>query len=452
MKHLSNALRGRAGLLLALGVAAGMLSGCSGVPSGHKTAEEIDLGDSAFLMVSAALVMLMTPALALFYGGLVRARNVLSVVMHSFIAIGIITVLWVLVGYSLAFSPSVLKIGGAGLLGGLDWVGVRAVGMTPSETYAGTVPHRLFMIYQCMFAIITPALISGAFAERMKFKTYVAFIILWSLLVYCPVAHWVWSGEGWLLKLGALDFAGGTVVHITSGFTALLCALMIKPRRGFPHQPFIPHNLVLTVFGAGLLWFGWFGFNAGSALGSGQVAIVAFVSTHCAAAAGAVAWMLVDWIFKDKPTLLGAASGAVAGLVAVTPAAGFVGPLSGIVIGLVAGVVCSYACTWRARRGIDDALDAFGVHGVGGTIGAVMTGVCASPFLNAAVTNPGLLHGGVKLLVLQVIAIVATVAYTLIVSFVILKALDLTMGLRVTTEEEQMGLDLTQHGESAYTS
>ncbi|MCX7719106.1 MAG: ammonium transporter [Candidatus Sumerlaeaceae bacterium] len=452
MKRLSNALRGRAGLVWTLGVAAIVLSGCSGVPSGHKTPEDINFGDTAFLMVSAALVMLMTPALALFYGGLVHARNVLSVVMHSFIALGIITVLWVTVGYSLAFSPSVLKIGGAGLLGGLDWFGVRAVGMTPSETYATTVPHRLFMIYQCMFAIITPALISGAFAERMKFKTYVVFIAIWSLLVYCPVAHWVWSSEGWLLKLGALDFAGGAVVHITSGFTALVCALLIKPRRGFPHQPFIPHNLVLTVLGAGLLWFGWFGFNAGSALGSGQIAIVAFVSTHCAAAAGAVAWMLVDWTFKDKPTLLGAASGAVAGLVAVTPAAGFVGPLSGIAIGLVAGVVCSYACTWRARRGIDDALDAFGVHGVGGTIGALLTGVFASPFLNSAVTNPGLLHGGVKLIVLQVVAVVATVIYTVIVSFVILKVLDLTMGLRVTTEEEQMGLDLTQHGESAYTS
>lgn len=437
-----------------MALAAVTFSGCTATQEfPHKTADDINVGDTAFLLVSAALVMLMTPALALFYGGLVRTRNVLSVVMQSFIALGVITLVWVLWGYSLAFSPAFLKVGEAGLIGSLDWAGLRKVGMVPSETYAPTVPHRLFMIYQCMFAIITPALISGAFAERMKFKTYLAFIVLWCTFVYCPIAHWVWNPDGWLFKLGALDFAGGTVVHISSGFTALLVALMIRPRRGFPREAFMPHNLIYTTLGAGLLWFGWFGFNAGSALGSGQVAVVAFVSTHCAAAAGAVAWMFMDWLFKDKPTVLGAASGAVAGLVAITPAAGFVGPVSGIIIGGTAGVICSWAVTWRARRGIDDALDAWGIHGIGGVIGALLVGVFASPWLNELVgPTPGLWHGGVKLLGLEFMAVVVTIAYAMAVSFVILKVLDLTLGLRVTNEEEQMGLDLTQHGENAYSS
>jgi ammonium transporter, Amt family len=403
--------------------------------------------------------MLMTPALALFYGGLVRTKNVLSVIMQSFIALGVITVLWVTVGYSLAFSPSFLgvKIGENyyGILGGLNWFGARNVGMDPHTFYAATVPHRLFMIYQCMFAVITPALISGAFAERMKFKTYLVFIILWSLLVYCPVCHWVWSENGWMLKMGALDFAGGTVVHMTSGFTALLVAIMIRPRRGFPREAFIPHNLVFTTLGAGMLWFGWFGFNGGSGLSGGKTAVVALVSTHIAAAAGAVAWMLIDWIQKDKPTLLGAASGAVAGLVAITPASGFVGPISAIVIGGIAGVICAWAVTWRARKGIDDALDAFGVHGVGGTIGAILTGFFASSYLNGAAKN-GLITSafgseGFALLFDQIIAVVVTIVYTLVVSYILLKVLDKTMGLRVDQEEEQIGLDLTQHGEAAYT-
>lgn len=427
-----------------------MLGGCTAVPvHGGK----IDTGDTAWMLMSTALVMLMTPALALFYGGLVRQKNVLSVVMQSFIALGVITVVWFLLGYSLAFSPSLIKIGDYGFLGGLSWFGTRGVGMDPYPDFCPTVPHRLFMVYQCMFAVITPALISGAFAERMKFKTYLVFIVLWSLLVYTPMAHWVWSANGWLKKIGAVDFAGGTVVHMTSGLTALLVAVMIKPRLGFPREAFLPHNLVFTVLGASLLWFGWFGFNSGSAIASGQLAVTAFIATHNAAAAGAVAWMISDWVLKEKPTILGAATGAVAGLVAVTPASGFVGPISGLVIGAAAGFLCSWACTWRARKGIDDALDAFGVHGVGGTLGALLTGVLASPFLNAAVqSTPGIIHGGFKLLMLQTLAVVVTIVFTVVMSWIILKILDATMGLRVDTGEEQMGLDLTQHGESAYSS
>jgi Amt family ammonium transporter len=403
------------------------------------------------MLVSTGLVMLMTPALALFYGGLVRSRNVLATVMQSFIALGVITIVWLLAGYSLSFGPSFIKIGDYGILGSLNWFGCRSVGLEPHPVYSATVPHRLFMMYQGMFAIITPALISGAFAERMKFKTYLAFITIWCLLVYCPIAHWVWSENGWLRKIGSLDFAGGTVVHMSSGFTALVAAVMIKPRRGFPREAFVPHNLVLTMLGVGLLWFGWFGFNGGSAIGANGVAVSALIATHCGAAAGAVAWMMYDWLGKGKPTILGAGSGAVAGLVAITPASGFVGPLSACAIGAAAGVACAFAVTWRARRGIDDALDAFGVHGVGGTIGAILTGVFASAYINSAVgANQGLIHGGFKLLLLQLVAVAATVLYTVPLSWLILKVLDLTMGLRVTTDEEQMGLDLTQHEESAY--
>ncbi len=437
-------------LLLAAGTLA--LTGCVSHPNTHKPPGDVSGGDTAWMLVSTALVMLMTPALAFFYGGLVRTKNVLSVVMQSFIALGVVTLQWLVFGYSLSFAPSLIKVGDYGILGSMNWAFVRNVGMGGYDAYCPTIPHRLFMIYQCMFAVITPALISGAFAERMKFKTYLVFIFLWVTVVYCPVAHWVWSENGWLKKIGSLDFAGGTVVHMTSGFTALVVAIMIGPRRGFPREAFVPHNLVLCLLGVGLLWFGWFGFNGGSAIGSGALAVTAFIATHCAAAAGAFAWTMVDWTTKDKPTLLGAGSGAVAGLVAVTPASGFVGPLSACAIGIVAGVVCAWAVTWRARRGIDDALDAFGVHGVGGTLGAVLTGVFASAALNSAVTNPGVIHGGLRLLGLQLVAVVVTVIYTVVVSYVLLKVLDLTMGLRVSTDEEQMGLDLTQHGEAAYSS
>jgi len=446
----------KSGLLFALISGLFLLSGCTAGKVEHLPPEAVDTGDTAFMLVSSALVMLMTPALALFYGGLVRTKNVLSVLMHCFAALGVITVVWVLLGYSLAFSPSSIKVGDYSLLGGLGWafLGTNNIGMDPHPVYSPTVPHRLFMIFQGMFAIITPALICGAVAERMKFKTYLVFIAIWSVLVYSPVCHWVWSENGLLRKLGSLDFAGGTVVHMTSGITALLVAIMIKPRRGFPREAFLPHNLVFTVVGAGLLWFGWFGFNAGSAIGSGKISVVAFVSTHCAAAAGAVAWIMYDWILRDKPTLLGAASGAVAGLVAITPASGFVSPGSGIIIGLIGGIACAWAVGYRHRKGIDDALDAFGVHGVGGTVGALLTGVFASHYLNSAVAEDaqGLIHGGGKLLLAQVYATGLTFVYTLVVSYIILKVLDLTMGLRVSDEEEQMGLDLTQHGEAAYNS
>ncbi|RMH24689.1 MAG: ammonium transporter [Candidatus Hydrogenedentota bacterium] len=448
-----NYLPTRWGRLLILGVAACFSAGCVAHSNQHLPESSVSTGDSAFLLVSAALVMLMTPALALFYGGLVRAKNVLSVIMQCFVALGVITLQWYLVGYSLSFAPSLVRIGEYGILGSLNWFGGRGVGMTPYEPYSATIPHRLFMVYQCMFAVITPALIAGAFAERMKFSAYVLFILLWTTLVYDPVAHWVWSENGWLKKIGSLDFAGGAVVHMTSGLTALVAALMIGPRRGFPRTAFLPHSLVFTVFGAGLLWFGWFGFNGGSALASGALATAAFVATHCGAAGGAVAWLLVDWLFKQKPTALGFASGAVAGLVAITPASGYVGPLSAFVIGAVAGIVCSWVVSWRARAGIDDALDAFGVHGVGGTLGALLTGVFASAWINPAIAgNEGLIHGGFRLIVTQLVAVVAVAAYTFLMSFIVLKAVDLTIGLRVPDEEEKMGLDLTEHGESAYSA
>lgn len=430
-----------------------VLGGCVAVPTTSATQPNMDKGDTAFLILSAALVMLMTPALGLFYGGLVRAKNVLSVIMHCFAALAFITLQWYLFGYSLAFAPSLLRIGDYGLLGALNWVGGRGVAHEPYAAYSATVPHNLFMVYQAMFAIITPALIAGAFAERMKFKAYVWFILLWTTLVYDPVAHWVWSEKGWLKQIGSLDFAGGTVVHMTSGLTALVAALVIGPRRGFPRTPFLPHSLVFTLLGAGLLWFGWFGFNAGSALASGPLAVAAFVATHCGAAGGAVGWLAFDWWGKEKPTALGMASGAVAGLVAITPASGFVEPLAAFFIGILAGCICSLAVTWRARRGIDDSLDAFGVHGVGGTLGALLTGVFASKAVNPSIgDNVGLIYGGWRLMVAQLVAILATLIYTLAVSFLILKVLDWLVGLRVSAEDERTGLDLSQHGESAYSA
>lgn len=444
--------------LMFLALGAMILSGCDAAPVEHNVAEgAVDKADTAWMLASAALVMLMTPALALFYGGLVRQKNILSIFMQCFVALGVISLQWVLIGYSLAFSPSAFKIGDYGLLGGLSFAGGNFgpnVLLQPSTVYATSIPHRLFMVYQCMFAIITPALIAGAFAERMKFKAYLVFILVWTTLVYDPICHWVWNPDGWLLKRGSLDFAGGTVVHMSSGVAALVAALVIKPRRGFPREAFLPHNLVFTVLGAGLLWFGWFGFNGGSAVSSGELAANAFATTHFAAAAGALAWTLYDWITKDKPTVLGAASGAVAGLVAITPASGFVGITSAIAIGLLSGVVCAWFVTWRARRGIDDALDAFGVHGVGGTLGALLTGVFATQYVNSGIPDGfnGLIRGESKLIIAQVEAVAVTFVYTAVVTWIILKVLDLTMGLRVTTEEEQMGLDLTQHGEAAYSS
>src|SRR6185295_5919220 len=332
----------------------------------------VDSGDTAFMLVSAALVMLMTPGLAFFYGGMVRPKNVLGTMMQSFMAVAIISIQWIVIGYSLGFGPD-----RGHLVGGLEWAGLRGVGMTPDPDYAATIPHQAYMIYQCMFAVITPALITGAVAERMKFKTYLVFMLLWSTLVYDVVAHWVWGAGGWLRNMGALDFAGGTVVHISSGVSALVAALMIGRRRGYPDTPMPPHNLPYTLLGAGLLWFGWFGFNAGSAVTAGAASTGAFIATHVAAASAALGWVTMDWLVRGRPTALGAASGAVAGLVAITPASGYVGPLSAIVIGGAAGCVCFLAVVLRAKSTVDDSLDVFGVHGTGGTLGALMTGLFA---------------------------------------------------------------------------
>ena len=405
----------------------------------------IDTGDTAWILVSSALVLMMTiPGLFLFYGGLVRSKNTLGTIMQSFIIVGLITIQWVLFGYSLAFGPDKWSI-----IGGLDWVGLKGVGLDPNPDYAATIPHQAFMIFQMMFAIITPALITGAFAERAKFSTFIIFILLWATFIYDPLAHWVWGVNGWMRNFGALDFAGGTVVHISSGVSALAAAIFFGRRIGYGKEPMPPHNLPFSVIGASLLWVGWFGFNAGSALASGALATSAFVVTHIATAAAALSWMFMDWIFRGKPTVLGAASGAVAGLVAITPASGFVGPLSSIIIGLIAGILCSTACTLKTKMGYDDSLDVVGVHGVGGTWGAIATGLFASTAVNAAGNN-GLFFGNPKQLLIQVIAVIATWVFAFVGTLIILSLLKAIMGLRVTEEEEIMGLDLSQHNEKSY--
>ena len=389
--------------------------------------------------------MLMTPGLALFYGGMVRRKNVLGTIMQSFIALGVMTVLWVLYGYSLSFGPDVGHI-----IGNLDWVGLKGVGLEPNPDYAPTIPHQAFMIFQMMFAVITPALITGAFAERFKFKTYLAFLVLWATFVYFPLAHWVWGVGGWIRELGALDFAGGLVVHISSGVSALAAVIVVGRRKGHQIEQMAPHNVTMTLLGAALLWFGWFGFNGGSAVASGGLATSAFVVTHIAAAGAALSWMMAEWAHKSKPTVLGAASGAVAGLVAITPASGFVGPMPALVIGLVVGVICYAAVNLKTKFGYDDSLDVVGVHGVGGTWGAIATGLFASKTLNSAGNN-GLLFGNPSLLWDQLIGVGAAWVYSFIVTFAILKILDWTLGLRVSEKEEYDGLDLSQHGESGYT-
>jgi Amt family ammonium transporter len=400
----------------------------------------IDAGDTAWLLVSAALVLLMTPALALFYGGMVRRKNVLSTIMHSVAAIPILSVKWALVGFTLAFGPT-----HGGLIGGLDYFGLRGL---ESQTH-GTVPMLAFVAFQMMFAVITPALISGAFAERMKFSAYVAFVLLWSTLVYDPVAHWVWADGGWLAKMHALDFAGGTVVHLTAGVSALVCALVLGKRLKYPQERPLPHNLTMTLTGAGILWFGWFGFNAGSALSSGSLAALAFMTTHLGAAGGALAWLAIEWIHRQKPTALGVASGLVAGLVAITPAAGYVAPWAAILIGAIASAVCYVAVLAKYKFGYDDTLDAFGVHGVGGFTGALLTGVFAEKALNDGGGN-GLLFGDPHQLVVQIVACAASGGYALVMTFVILKVIDKTVGLRVSEQDEREGLDTTQHGEEGY--
>jgi Amt family ammonium transporter len=412
-----------------------------------STASAINAGDTAWLLASAALVMLMTPALGFFYGGLVRRKNVLSTLMHSWFILALISVQWVLWGYSLAFSPDT----GMGIIGGLSWVGLNGVGQDPNPDYAGTVPHLAYMAFQMMFAVITPALITGAFAERKRFKAFVLFSLLWATFVYDPVAHWVWGTGGWLRMLGTLDFAGGTVVHITSGASALVAAVVLGRRKGFPKlESFDPHDLTMVVLGAGLLWFGWFGFNAGSALTAGGLAASAFVVTNTAAAMAALTWMSVSWMVHKRPSVLGAAAGAVAGLVAITPASGFVTVPASIIIGLGAGGVCFFAINIiKERFGVDDALDVVGVHGIGGTWGAIATGLFATLAVNSAGAN-GLVYGNPQQLLTQVIAVAASWIYSVVMTFIILKAIDALIGVRVPESEEVLGLDTTQHGEIAY--
>jgi Amt family ammonium transporter len=400
----------------------------------------INSGDTAWLLVSTALVMLMTPGLALFYGGMVQGRNVLSTFMHSFFALGLVSIQWAVIGYSLSFGAT-----HHGLIGGLEYLGLRGVGMEPH----GTVPHLAFMAYQMMFAVITPALISGAYAERMKFSAYCLFTLLWTTLVYDPIAHWVWGPGGWLAARGALDFAGGTVVHVSSGVSALVVAIFLGKR--VVRRP--PHNLTLTVLGAGLLWFGWFGFNAGSALAANGSAALALVNTHLAAAAGAIAWGLVEGARIRKVTMLGVASGLVAGLVGITPAAGFVGPMAALAIGALAGVVCYGGVLVKSRFGYDDALDAFGVHGVGGALGALLTGLFAAKAWGAPVD--GIVSGGISIahlhvLGVQALGLFAAAGWAAFASIGLLKLVDALVGLRVSRDEEREGLDPVLHGESAY--
>jgi len=401
-------------------------------------------GDTAFVLMSAAMVMFMTPGLALFYGGMVQNKNILGTLMQSFIVLGVITLEWVLWGYSLSFGTDY-----AGIIGGLEWFGLNGVGMSPSPDYGSTIPHFAFMIFQCMFAIITVALITGAFAERMKFSAFLLFALLWSTFVYNPLAHWVWGVGGWMGRMGALDFAGGTVVHISSGASALAAVLIIGKRLGYGSTAFIPHNLPMTITGAAILWFGWFGFNAGSALACNGLAASAFVVTHIAAALGALTWIIMEWIHRGEPTTLGAASGAVAGLVAITPASGFVGPVSAILIGGLAGVICYGGVLLKARLGYDDSLDVVGIHGFGGTWGALATGLFASTAVNPDGAD-GLFFGNPGQLWIQFVSVIASMAFAFIMTLIILKVVDLTIGLRVTEEEEVSGLDISLHNETGY--
>jgi len=404
----------------------------------------MNTGDTAFVIISAALVMLMTPGLALFYGGMVRGKNVLGTIMQSYIILAVITFQWVLWGYSLAFGPD-----HGGLIGGLDWFGLKGVGPDPHETYGPTIPHLAFMIFQCMFAVITPALITGAFAERMKFGSFLLFAVLWATFVYNPLAHWVWGSGGWIAKLGALDFAGGTVVHISSGVSALAAALLIGRRRGYGSTAFIPHNLPMTITGAALLWFGWFGFNAGSALAANGLAASAFVVTHIASAVAAFSWVAVEWVHRGKPTTLGAASGAVAGLVAITPGSGFVGPLAAIVIGALGGMICYGGVILKSKLRYDDSLDVVAIHGLGGTWGALATGLFASKAINSAGSD-GLFFGNPGQLGVQALSVLATMVFAFGMTLVLLKVVDRVAAIRVSDEDEERGMDISLHDEKGY--
>jgi Amt family ammonium transporter len=405
----------------------------------------VNAGDTAWVLISSALVMLMTPGLAFFYGGMVRKKNVLSILMQCFIVLCLLSVQWVLYGYSISFAP------GEGFWGGFKWFGLNGVGLEPYADYAATIPHQAFMIFQAMFAIITPALILGAFAERMKFSAFLIFILLWATFVYGPVCHWVWGVGGWLRKLGALDFAGGTVVHINAGIAALATALFIGKRKNIEKCVPAPHNMPFVVLGTALLWFGWFGFNAGSALAANGLAVNAFVVTNTAAAAAGLSWAVIEWMRNGKPTIFGVASGAVAGLVAITPAAGFVSVIPAIIIGILVSVFCFTAISIiKPKMGYDDALDAFGVHCIGGIWGALATGLFASKAVNSSGAD-GLFFGNPKQFIVQLTAVCATLVYSFVVTMIIYKVVDLIIGVRVDEKEELMGLDLTQHHERAYT-
>jgi len=421
-----------------LGTLLGAMLICS-VGFGAEEAVAIDSGDTAWVLASAALVFFMTPGLAFFYGGMVRSKNVLSTMMQSFFIIALISVQWILIGYTLAFGTS------GGLIGGLDKMGLAGV----SNSVVGTVPEYAFVAFQCMFAVITPALITGAFAERIRFAPLTLFILLWALLIYNPMAHWVWGG-GWIEELGALDFAGGLVIHILSGVSGLVAALMIGKRKGYGEMPILPHNLPYTILGASMLWFGWFGFNAGSALGANELAANAFVTTQAATAAGVLGWSFIEWIRQGKPTALGAVSGAIAGLVAITPAAGFVAPVSAIWIGLVGGLVCYFAvAVIKGKLGYDDSLDAFGIHGFGGIWGAIATGLWATVEVNADGAN-GLFYGESALLTAQLISVVFTIVFAVVGTVALLSIVKWVMKIRPTDSEEVIGLDITEHGERAY--
>lgn len=403
----------------------------------------LDKADTAWMIVATALVMFMTPGLALFYGGMTRKKNVLSTITQSFVSLGVVSMVWILWAYSLAFAPDMC---GLGLIGNLSFAGLKGVGFTPLAI-APTIPHQLFMLFQMMFAVITPAIITGAFAERFRFKTYLVFLVLWITFVYSPLAHWIWGG-GWIAqKLKALDFAGGLVVHVSSGVAALVAVLLVGKRRGYGSIPMPPHNLIITILGAAMLWLGWYGFNGGSALSSGSLAVSAILTTHIASSAGAIAWLFIEWMHRAKPTALGFVSGALAGLVAITPASGYVTPLASVMIGFVGGLICYFFVSIiKPKLGYDDSLDAFGIHGIGGIWGAIATGLFASLAVNPAGAN-GLFYGNKELLIAQVASIAVATTYAFIVTWIILKVLDNTMGLRITDDEELQGLDLSQHGE-----
>ena len=412
----------------------------------NPAASVINSGDTAWVLTSAALVMLMTPGLALFYGGLVRRKNVLSTIMHSVFILALVSVTWVLIGFTLAFGKDV---NGWGIIGGLDYIGLHGVGKDPLTQYAPTIPGSAYMAFQMMFAVITPALITGAFAERKRFKAFVLFSLLWTLLVYSPIAHWVWGQGGWLNKMGAIDFAGGTVVHVSSGVAALVAALVLGPRVKRESDRFEPHDVRLTVIGAGLLWFGWFGFNGGSALAANGLAANAFVVTNTAAGMAALTWVTVSWLHKGTPSVVGAVVGGVAGLVAITPASGYVDASAAIIIGFAAGVTCYGAILLRERLKVADALDVWAVHGVGGTLGAILTGVFAIAAVNGA---SGLVEGNGSQVLKQLVAVGATWIYSGVATFIILKVVDHFVGLRVGEAEEEAGLDSSQHGEVAWQS